>query len=68
MARFLTEDEVRDTDKIALGFNEKEQGVQQGTGQITTFNKLGIKGISDKPDGWYIPDNKNAVAIAEHLK
>ncbi|MBR7003039.1 MAG: SAM-dependent DNA methyltransferase [Neisseriaceae bacterium] len=68
MARFLTEDEVRDTDKIALGFNEKEQGVQQGTGQITTFNKLGIKGISDKPDGWYIPDNKNAVAIILETK
>ncbi len=68
MAQFLTEDEVRDTDKIALGFNEKEKGVQQGTGQITTFNQLGIKGISDKPDGWYIPDNKNAVAILLETK
>lgn len=68
MAQFLTEDEVRDADKIALGFNEKEQGVQQGTGQITTFNQLGIKGVSDKPDGWYIPDNKNAVAILLETK
>lgn len=68
MARFLTEDEVRDADKIALGFNEKEKGVQQGTGQITTFNQLGIKGVSDKPDGWYIPDNKNAVAILLETK
>lgn len=68
MAQFLTEDEVRDADKIALGFNEKEKGVQQGTGQITTFNQLGIKGVSDKPDGWYIPGNKNAVAILLETK
>ncbi len=68
MAQFLTEDEVRDADKIALGFNKKEKGIQQGTGQITTFNQLGIKGVSDKPDGWYIPDNKNAVAILLETK
>ena len=68
MAQFLTEDEVRDADKIVLGFNEKEKGIQQGTGQITTFNQLGIKGVSDKPDGWYIPDNKNAVAILLETK
>lgn len=68
MAQFLTEDEVRDADKFALGFNEKENGIQQGTGQITTFNQLGIKGVSDKPDGWYIPDNKNAVAILLETK
>lgn len=68
MAQFLTEDEVRDADKFALGFNEKEKGIHQGTGQITTFNQLGIKGVSDKPDGWYIPDNKNAVAILLETK
>ena len=68
MAQFLREDEVRDNDKILLGFNEKEQGVQQGTGQITTFNQLGLVGVSDKPDGWYIPDNKNAVAILLETK
>lgn len=68
MAQFLTEDEVRDADKFAFGFNEKEKGIQQGTGQITTFNQLGIKGVSDKPDGWYIPDNKNAVAILLETK
>ena len=68
MAQFLTEDEVRDADKFILGFNEKEKGIQQGTGQITTFNQLGIKGVSDKPDGWYIPNNKNAVAILLETK
>lgn len=68
MAQFLTEDEIRDADKFVLGFDEKEKGIQQGTGQITTFNQLGIKGVSDKPDGWYIPDNKNAVAILLETK
>ena len=68
MAQFLTEDEVRDADKFVLGFDEKEKGIQQGTGQITTFNQLGIKGVSDKPDGWYVPDNKNAVAILLETK
>ncbi len=68
MAKFITEDEVRDNDKIALGFNETETGIKQGTGQLTTFNQLDIKGIYDKPDGWYIPENKNAVAILLETK
>ncbi|MBO7720464.1 SAM-dependent DNA methyltransferase [Candidatus Saccharibacteria bacterium] len=68
MAKFKTEDEVRDTDKIALGFNTQEQHVKQGTGQLTTFNQLGFVGINDKPDGWYIPENKNAVAILLETK
>lgn len=50
MSKFLTEDEVRDSDKVSLGFNAEEKGVQQGTGQLTTFNQLGIKGIFNKPD------------------
>ena len=69
MPKFLTEDEVRDTDKHILGFdNAVEQDVQQGTGQLTTFNQLGFQGVSDKPDGWYIPTNKNAVAIILETK
>lgn len=35
-----TEDEVRDSAKLVLGFDKTEDGVQQGTGQITTFNQL----------------------------
>ena len=50
---FRTEDEVRDSAKILLGFDVKESKIKQGTGQITTFNQLGFKGINDKPDGWY---------------
>lgn len=32
-----TEDEVRDSAKLVLGFDKTEDGVQQGTGQITTL-------------------------------
>lgn len=68
MAKFLSEDEVRDNDKISLGFDEKEKGVHQGTGQMTKFNSLGFPGVLDAPDGWYIPNNKNAVAIILEAK
>ena len=34
----MTEDEVRDSAKTILGFDNVEDGVLQGTGQITTFN------------------------------
>lgn len=63
-----TEDEVRDSAKIILGFNDDEPNVKQGTGQITTFNQLGFKGIIDKPDGWYLPTDKSAVAIILETK
>lgn len=66
MAR--TEDEVRDQAKVILGFDKTEQGIKQGTGQITTFNQLGFKGISDKPDGWYLPQDKNTPAIILETK
>ena len=63
-----TEDEVRDSAKTILAFDDNENKVKQGTGQITTFNQLGFKGIQDKPDGWYLPDNRNEVAIILETK
>lgn len=63
-----TEDEVRDDAKIILGLNQTEPNIQQGTGQITTFNRLGFKGVNDKPDGWYFPKGKNEVAIVLETK
>ncbi len=63
-----TEDEVRDEAKLILGFDKKEVKVKQGTGQITTFNQLGFKGINDKPDGWYLPDDINSPAIVLETK
>ena len=63
-----TEDQVRDEAKIILGFDKKEAKIQQGTGQITTFNQLGFKGVADKPDGWYLPDDLNAPTIILETK
>lgn len=65
---YRTEDEVRDSAKILLGFDKIESKVKQGTGQITTFNQLGFKGVNDKPDGWYLPDDKGLPAIILETK
>lgn len=63
-----TEDEIRDSAKKILGFDEKEPNIKQGAGQITTFNQLGFKGISDKPDGWYLPSDTQDVALILEAK
>ncbi len=68
MTKKLLEDVVRDRCAKYLGFNVTEDGIQQGTGQITTFNQLGIKGNNRKPDGWYLSDNPNDVAIILETK
>lgn len=65
---YRTEDEVRDSAKIQLGFDKAEADVKQGTGQITTFNQLGFKGVIDKPDGWYLPDDYTLPAIILETK
>ena len=65
---YRTEDEVRDSAKVQLGFDKTEANVKQGTGQITTFNQLGFKGIMDKPDGWYLPEDCNLPAIILETK
>ena len=36
---YRTEDEVRDSAKLILGFDKTEPKVKQRTGQITTFNQ-----------------------------
>lgn len=68
MASLMTEDEVRDEAKILLKFNKKIKSAQQGTGQLTTFNKLGFKGIDDRPDGWYLPNDLGEPAIILETK
>ena len=65
---YKTEDEIRDSAKIILGFDQIELKIKQGTGQITTFNQLGFKGVNDKPDGWYLPDDYNSPAIILETK
>lgn len=78
LLRRLTEDEVREgyTDKDGfhkgakqiLEFDVADTKAKQGTGQITTFNQLGFKGVNDKPDGWYLPDDHNMPAIVLETK
>lgn len=63
-----TEDEVRDYSKVQLGLDDKEKDVQQGTGQITTFNQLGFTGNINKPDGWYLPNKVSKPAIILETK
>lgn len=69
MGEYLTEDEVRETAGKILGFT-KVENVKCGVGQITTFNQLGIKGNGKdkKPDGWYLPKDKGAIAIILETK
>ena len=66
---FKTEDLVREEAGIVLGF-KNDKNTKSGVGQITTFNQLGIKGDGKekKPDGWYLPKDKGAVAIILETK
>ncbi len=63
----MTEDKVRDKAKEILGFEDTETA-KSDVGQLTTFNQLGFKGISDKPDGWYLPNEKHFPAIILETK
>lgn len=63
----MTEDKVRDNAKKILGFEDTETA-KSDVGQLTTFNQLGFKGISDKPDGWYLPNEKHFPSIILEVK
>lgn len=62
-----TEDQVRNSAETILSFVNSDEATS-GTGQITTFNQLGFKGVSYKPDGWYLPKDKGGVAIILETK
>ena len=77
----MTEDNVRNMAGLKMGLVDmigtsiENDDCFSGAGQITTFNKIGeimgIKefvGISDKPDGWYLPFNKSEPAIIVECK
>ena len=63
-----TEDQVRSEAELVLGFNNSVPDVEQGVGQITTFNTLGFPGVLYKPDGWYLPKDVTEVAIILETK
>ena len=67
MVRNMTEDEVRDKARELLGFTDSDEA-QCGVGQLTTFNQLGFPGVSDKPDGWYLPNNPMDTALILETK
>lgn len=67
MAKRMTEDAVRDEAREILGFKDTDEA-RSGVGQLTTFNQLGFAGVSDKPDGWYLPYNHNEVAMVLETK
>ena len=67
MAKKMTEDAVRDLARDTLGLVDSDIA-RAGVGQLTTFNQLGFPGVADKPDGWYLPKNRNEVAVVLETK
>ncbi len=63
----MTEDKVRAKAKEILGFDDTETA-KSDVGQLTTFNQLGFRGVNDKPDGWYLPNEKHFSAIILETK
>ena len=63
----MTEDKVRESAGKILGFKDTETA-KSGVGQITSFNHLGFKGVKDRPDGWYLPNEKSFPAIILEAK
>ncbi|EIA1554683.1 N-6 DNA methylase [Vibrio parahaemolyticus] len=63
----MTEDQIRDQAGKTLGFQDTETA-KSGVGQITSFNQLGFKGVKDRPDGWYLPNEKAFPAIILEAK
>ena len=65
----MTEDEVRDKAKEILGFDNTETA-KSGVGQLTSFKQLGFtgKGANNRPDGWYLPNEKHFPAIILETK
>ena len=65
-----SEDIIRDEARKILGFYDSSDA-KSGTGQLTTFNQLDsnyFKGISYKPDGWYLPNDRSQTAIILETK
>ncbi len=64
---YKSEDIVRDEAREILGLKNSED-VLSNVGQLTTFNRLGFDKTKDRPDGWYLPNNVNEVAIILETK
>lgn len=62
-----TEDQVRDIARAKLHLEETESA-QAGVGQLTSFNQLGFRGVKDRPDGWYLPNETYYPALILEVK
>ena len=62
-----TEDQIRDVARIKLHLEETESA-KAGVGQLTSFNQLGFRGIKDRPDGWYLPNETYYPALVLEVK
>ena len=62
-----TEDQVRDMARMKLHLEETESA-KAGVGQLTSFNQLGFRGIKDRPDGWYLPNETYYPALVLEVK
>ncbi|KSU66699.1 HsdM family class I SAM-dependent methyltransferase [Arthrobacter sp. NIO-1057] len=66
-----TEDQVRSLAESILGLSGVSPSVaKSGVGQITTMKQLGFagEGSANKPDGWYLPQDRGAVALVLETK
>lgn len=62
-----TEDQVRDIARMKLHLEETESA-KSGVGQLTSFNQLGFRGVKDRPDGWYLPNETHYPALVLEVK
>ena len=62
-----TEDQVRDIARKKLHLEETESA-KAGVGQLTSFNQLGFRGVKDRPDGWYLPNETHYPALVLEVK
>ena len=63
----FTEDQVRDIARTKLHLEESESA-KAGVGQLTSFNQLGFRGVKDRPDGWYLPNETHYPALVLEVK
>ena len=47
---------------------EETESAKAGVGQLTSFNQLGFRGIKDRPDGWYLPNETYYPALVLEVK
>jgi len=47
---------------------EETESAKAGVGQLTSFNQLGFRGVKDRLDGWYLPNETYYPALVLEVK